>query len=37
LFSFSLLLGLYPQQTKTLEEHKIFWCISHKWPINIQW
>jgi len=25
------------QQTKTREEHKIIWCISHEWPVIISW
>ena len=38
---FSLLLMIVPeflgttQQTKTCEEHKIIWCISHEWPVII--
>ena len=25
------------QQTKTREEPKIIWCISHEWPVIIPW
>ena len=29
--------GIGPQQTKTREEYKIIWFISHEWPVIIPW
>ena len=34
----SILFQSQTQQRKTCGEHKIFWCIWHKWPVmNMPW